>query len=292
MNIQSFKKFISESIIDPKRSSLSPIVFNKPKNPNPRLKPKVRSFILDRIHDLAQDMPIVGYTLIGSILTLRYTDDSDLDINVLISGNNADIEKFRKISAKKSGKVVPGTKHPVNLHIVNTEKDFENANESADAVYDLDDDIFIKREIDRPFHIEKYFGAFKQHVSKINLLKQDLKHDLIDYEQLKKADKKEVKNLRALIQKELDEIEKSAVGLADHLEKIKQDRRDAFAKPLSSDDIRKYGAKNRLPENVLYKLLEKYHYLEFLKRVDDIIGDDGKVSDDEADELAKLIKHR
>ena len=75
-------------------------------------------------------------------------------------------------------------------------------------------------------------------------------------------------------------------------EKIKQNRRNAFAKTVTSKEIREYGAKNRLPENVIYKLLEKYHYLEFLKNVEDIVGDDNKISDKEADELSDYILNK
>ena len=40
--------------------------------------------------------------------------------------------------------------------------------------------------------------------------------------------------------------------------------------------------KNRLPKNVIYKMLEKYHYLKFYKKCKDL---DDKVSDDEIDDL-------
>ena len=48
---------------------------------------------------------------------------------------------------------------------------------------------------------------------------------------------------------------------------------------------RQFGIKNRLPKNVIYKMLEKYHYLKFYKKCKKIL-DDGKVSDDkEIDDL-------
>ena len=52
---------------------------------------------------------------------------------------------------------------------------------------------------------------------------------------------------------------------------------------MSPDEIRKYGIKNRLP-NVIYKMLEKYHYLKFYKKCKKIL-DDGKVDDKEIDDL-------
>ena len=39
------------------------------------------------------------------------------------------------------------------------------------------------------------------------------------------------------------------------------DRRKAFDSDMSPEEIRKYGIKNRLPKAVIYKMLEKYHYI-------------------------------
>ena len=53
---------------------------------------------------------------------------------------------------------------------------------------------------------------------------------------------------------------------------------------MTPDEIKTYSIKNRLPKNVVYKMLEKYHYLKFLKKCKKIL-DDGEVSDDEIDSL-------
>jgi len=53
---------------------------------------------------------------------------------------------------------------------------------------------------------------------------------------------------------------------------------------MSPDEIRQFGIKNRLPKNVIYKMLEKYHYLKFYKKCKKIL-DDGEVTDAEIDSL-------
>ena len=53
---------------------------------------------------------------------------------------------------------------------------------------------------------------------------------------------------------------------------------------MSPEEIRKFGIKNRLPKNVIYKMLEKYHYIKFYKYCKKIL-DDGVVSDKEIDDL-------
>src|SRR5210317_2472076 len=58
---------------------------------------------------------------------------------------------------------------------------------------------------------------------------------------------------------------------------------------MSPDEIRQYGVKNRLPKNVIYKMLEKYHYLKFYKKCKKIL-DDGEVTDAEIDSLKTEAK--
>mgnify|MGYP000158447431 CR=1 FL=1 len=47
----------------------------------------------------------------------------------------------------------------------------------------------------------------------------------------------------------------------------------AFDKDMSPDQIKTFSIKNRLPKNVIYKMLEKYHYLTFLKKCKKILDD-------------------
>ena len=55
---------------------------------------------------------------------------------------------------------------------------------------------------------------------------------------------------------------------------------------MTPDEIKTFSIKNRLPKNVVYKMLEKYHYLTFLKKCKNIL-DDGEVTDAEIDSLRK-----
>ena len=56
---------------------------------------------------------------------------------------------------------------------------------------------------------------------------------------------------------------------------------------MSPDEIRKFGVKNRLPKNVIYKMLEKYHYLKFFKKLKEIM-EDGKITPAELKSLSKI----
>lgn len=288
--MKKFRQVVKESIIDPVRPTLSPQVFDHPESENASLKPHVQEFIRHRILDLFQDMEIRHYALIGSILTHRWTETSDIDLNVRVDASYKNIKELRKIAVKKSGHLLPNTLHPVNFHLVFDDEEYQHKLKVADGVYDVVSNVWLRKpDESRPFDVSEYFGMFKKKVAEFNALKSELKHDLIDYTALKNLPRESLSKLRKLIAQQLKEVEKDALNLSDYYDKIKQDRRDAFDKPITRDEIRKYGSKNRLPENVIFKLMEKYHYLEFLKKVDEIIGSDRKLSKDEADELADYV---
>jgi hypothetical protein len=278
--------FIVESIIDPDRKVLSFKIFDFNTSKNPKLKESVISQIQIGLSELAKYTKIIDYSLIGSILTRRYTDQADLDVTVLIDADNQELKNLKHVLKQINGKLVFGTEHPINYFLVNNQKDYFRKLSLADAVFNIKKNAFERKSVFKKFNVKKYLSDFKSIVTAIDTHANKLISDLFDYEQLNLADKIELKYLRMKI---LNKLEDDAIELSDIYHKIKKDRQDAFDRELSPDDIKKYGDKNRLPENVIYKLLEKYHYLDFLKRIDSILGDDRELTSVEANELVSLL---
>jgi predicted nucleotidyltransferase len=284
--MKHFLEFLTESILDPEQPTLSPQLFDL--DEEPRLKQEVRNQIIAGIAKLSKAANVLDYTLIGSTLTRRYTNDSDIDINVLINATQDDYDSAKTAAIENSGKLVNGTKHPINYHVLSDKSDFDNANESADGVFDISKNEFIRKPIEKPFHVDKYFSAFKDVVKKIDVMKDELKDDLIDYSVLKTMSKGDAESIQKLIKSELEQIESDVKGLSALHDKIIADRNAGFQKKLTAKDIREYGTKNRLPGNVVYKLLERYHYLAFLHEVEKALAD-GKVSDKDAENLLDVV---
>ena len=288
-----FKEFIKESIIDIPRKTYAPGVFDKADTPKPTLKPSVKKQVLDGIKTFEKFGKVVKYTLIGSILTKQYRDDADLDINILfdIPGSKAEQEKvhdsIREYQGEINGKTIPGTKHPINYFSIIDPATFSKARDMADGTFDIDTNKWIRRPEPGKFEPEKYVADFQKHVSEIDVVKGELARDMIDYEELKGLTSSEIDNLSKLVSDKLDEIKDSINTLIDIGAKTIANRKDAFEKDMSPDEIRKFGVKNRLPKNVIYKMLEKYHYLKFFKKLNEIM-EDGKITPDELKSLSKI----
>ena len=276
-NMKTFKDYlIKESIIDIPRRTYAPGVFDNADSKDPKIKPSVKELINKQIEVFEKEYPVIKIALIGSILTKRYRNDADLDINVLfdVPKDKQEDERVnlsqKYLSAKNpkniQGKLIPGTKHPINYYFITDQKTYDDQNKKADAVFDIEKDKFIKRPDDFTFDTNLYIKEFERKVQELDVVKGELKRDIIDYHELVELQPDDILNLQEKINEKLEEIEDSIKEIIKIGDNVDADRRAAFAGDMTPDEIRKYGVKNRLPKNVIYKMLEKYHYLKFLKK--------------------------
>lgn len=287
-------KTFKESIIDIPRKTYAKAVFDDADTNNPKIKPSVKALIDKQIEMFEEEYPVVKVGLIGSILTKRYRADADLDLNVLFKVPQDKREEERVRLSKKylsttspdsiQGKNIPGTQHPINFYFITDIKTYNDQEKKADAVFDIENNKFIKRPDDFTFDKSIYIKDFERKVQEIDVVKGELKRDIIDYDELKELQPDDILNLQELINDKLEEIEDSIEDIIKIGDGVDAERRAAFDTDMSPDEIRKYGIKNRLPKNVVYKMLEKYHYLKFFKKCKAIL-DDGEVTDAEVDSL-------
>jgi predicted nucleotidyltransferase len=285
---------LKESIIDIPRSTYAPGVFDNADTKDPKIKSSVKAMIDKQIEDFEKEYPVLKITLIGSILTKRYRNDADLDINVLfdVPKDKQEEERLRLskqfLSVKNpdniQGKLIPSTKHPVNYYLITDQETYDDQNKKADAVFDITNNKFIKRPEDFTFDSNLYLKDFERKVQEIDVIKGELKRDIIDYDELSDLKPNDIQGLQDKVNSKLKEIEKDLQDIINIGDTVDAERRAAFDTDMTPDQIRTYGIKNRLPKAVIYKMLEKYHYITFFKRCKKIL-DDGKVSDDEIDSL-------
>ena len=113
-----------------------------------------------------------------------------------------------------------------------------------------------------------------------------------DWTLISELDADEVAELKFRLQSKLEEIEKDANDLVDMYTTTKEERRKAFETPMTPDQIAKWGEQQRLPKNVVYKMLEKYYYFDFLHKIEEIVGDDEKIDDTEMKTLLKYLEKK
>ena len=293
-HLKNQKQNLQDAVIDIPRQTYAVGVFSNPEDKDPKIKPEIIGMIMKQFTEFKKEYPILDYSLIGSILTKRYRDDADLDINVLfdVPKEKQEEERLRLsqkyLSAKSpdsvNGKLIPGTRHPINYYFITDKQTYDDQNKKADAVFDIGKNKFVKRPEDFEFDPSLYVKDFEKKVQEIDVIKGELKRDIIDYKELKGLTTNDVLNLQDKVKDKLEEIEDSIEDIIKIGDVVIADRRKAFDSDMSPEQIRQFGIKNRLPKAVIYKMLEKYHYITFYKYCKKIL-DDGVVTDKEIDDL-------
>ena len=285
-------KLIREAVIDIPRRTYAKGVFDDADTDNPKLKQGVLDIIHNQIKQFNDIRPVLKYSLVGSILTKTYRDDADLDVNVLFDVPLEDRDVVRKELAKSlssiNGALVPGTKHPINYYIITDPNVKETNDKMADAVFDIKNNTFIRKAKEFKFDPKRYAADFEKKVREIDVVQGELKRDIIDYNELKELNPDDVLNLQDLINEKLNEIEESIEQLVSIGNTVLKDRADAFATDMTPEEIKTFGRKNALPKNVIYKMLEKYHYLTFYKKLKDILSD-GEITDAEINSIDEAL---
>ena len=150
---------------------------------------------------------------------IRYRNDADLDLNVLfdVPKEKQEEERVRLsqqyLSAKNpnniQGKLIPGSKHPINYYFITDQKTYDDQNKKADAVFDIETNKFIKRPDDFVFDPSLYVREFERKVQELDVVKGELKRDIIDYNELKELTPNDVLDLQEKIKDKLEEMKEN-----------------------------------------------------------------------------------
>lgn len=261
---------LHESVIDIPRNSLDPTVFQFPDGGAPIMHPIIKTQIMANIDKFRPLVPVVKYFVVGSILTKNYTPHSDIDVNVQIDPpNDRIVESIFDLLKNINGKLAAGTTHPINFYAITKDYDLDK----TDAAYDVANESWIKEPKNVGVDVDDYMNNFKTAVGSIDFTAAELRRDIIDLETLQSFDEGQVQDLSGRVDAKIKEIESGIESIVSSYSSLRTLRKTAFEKDMSPAELRKYGKKNKLPENVIYKLIERYYYFDFMRKLKEIIAD-------------------
>ena len=282
----------TEGILSPTQETLDPEIFEQKRDGSYVLWEWVRSFLLDVVAtEFVAFGEVVGVYLVGSILSYQWEKDSDIDLSIVLK--TEDDEDFRlaiehAVEISGSGKLyIPETQHRVEPYIV-AEEDWEETAKLKDGIYDVVRNKWIKGPYSYRADVARYMRRFRSLIRDVDIQIGELKRDLIDFDDLFSWDAEALNGLYKEVQRKIREVNLDVKRLVRTYEKIHQKRTAAFTKPLTPAQLRKYATANLLPSNVIYKLLQRYHYLRLLKAVTRALEKaGGKIDEPEDVELVK-----
>jgi hypothetical protein len=277
---------LTESVIDMPRNSLDPTVFEFPDEGMPFFRPAIKVQILETVEAINRIVPVNDCYVVGSILTKQYSASSDIDVNVEVDPmEGMGREAVYLLTKRKNGELAVGTTHPINFFIVEGEYDVDK----SQAAYDVANERWLKEPENDDVQVVAYLDKFQDAVGHIDLTIGSLRRNIIDYDELRSLDKSQIKQLGSLVKNKLEEIEADMEFLIQTKQQTVEQRRAAFSREMTPEEIKKYGKKYKLPENVIYKMLEKYYYLDFIKIIKNLLAD-GELSDSDIRKVKDLGK--
>jgi len=277
--MKSFKEHLqrkmNENVLDPINKTKSKEIWNT----NEKLLPDVKRTILAALYSWwdkfgLERKDVKKVLILGSITGFQYNDASDVDVNVVA---NLSKEKISSIYKMLPGNVKIG-KHPVNYYITADEFDAGR----ADGVYNIEKETWEKPvkkvdpKVDNNYVLEvaKFFmdgidariAEYERDKKDVSTYKDYLKNNDLE------LNKEEIE--KAIIQKENEvKADVSALEVGHHV--IKAFRWEAFEKDAHPYELSiTIKSPNLTLNNLIYKTLEKYGYLE---RLDTIMKKEGKL---------------
>jgi hypothetical protein len=278
-----------ESVIDMTRKSLDPAIFDKDCDQY-LMKPEVVNFLQSVIDKIDDDIThVINHFIKGSILSFQWNDKTDIDL--LIETNRIsenDRRRIQDIIDERFSINIPGTEHPLQIYINSGKYDLEN----ADGIYDLNKG-WIKGPYNIAANVDDYMSKFRKTVGSVDTSTGELKRDLIDYDMLKELPTDDVDGIEKKIEEKLEEIDGDVEDLVFQYKHIRNMRHDAFKEDMTPEDLAKYGTKNALPENVIFKLLERYYYLEFMRELKNLIDNNNDIdTEEEIDQVKNILRDK
>ena len=277
---------MNESVIDPTREDLDLKVFDVIDD-QLIIKPAIKDQILRLVERIG--IPVSNVYIKGSILSRQWLPQTDIDVLIETDEDMSDdyYERLKnEIKELYNGIKARGTDHPLEFYVVRGTFDASR----ADGLYDLINDRWIKGPYDLEVNPDEYLDKFEKTVHEIDLAKDELERDLIDYQILKSLRGEQIAHLEQRIQDKIDEINDSIETLVAQYQRLSDLRDHAFSKDLTPDEIREYGSKKALPDNVIFKLLQRYHYIKLMQELKKIIKQHGKLeTDQEIQKVQQLV---
>jgi len=279
--------YLGESVLDIPRNGLDPEVFQFPEMGAPIINNRIKQQIIDGVSQIHLVLPVQDYYVLGSILTPKYNAHSDLDVNCEVDAAIApiDVEGIVALLKNINGKLAIGTQHPINFFVV--QGTFDQS--KTEAIYDIANDRWIKEPETESFNVRRFMDKYKQKLTGIDMATAELRRDLIDYEELAELDKNDITNIDFEVKKIISNIEADVAKIVKMYDNARILRKNAFQKDMSPMEIRKFGKKNNLPDNVLYKMMEKYFYRDLALKLKPLLAD-GEIEKKDIPKVKKTFK--
>jgi len=278
LNEDEIETLLSESSVDFPMPTLDSLLWKQLEDGSYVMDEKAKQRIMRTLekNPYYSDMDIEDVRVIGSITSNLYTDDTDIDVHIVLKAPlggdiNDEVKEWSRDAMKYIGD------HPIELYV----QDNPSQDMLSVGVYSITQDKWLKE----PSFVDSDYNpyeVFKNVLSKVEELAKvadahlgELKRDVIDYslvvDAYKRLDDKGKESLKAFIDEKLNEIEKDIETLLKDKKEWIEYRRSTPATTdpeLAFKDMEVVKQWNDV--NAVFKFINRYGYLKVVSELEKI----------------------
>lgn len=288
-------------------------IFTDVLSSSPRLQPSVRNTIRLYVGNIKEYLPVSGVKIVGPCLSMVHAPDCPVEVMIEVedrlaidpvAGSSKMLAAYKDISLIQNTPL-PSNPHTLRFLIVNTpekkdgedtSKAYEKAYEHYEDVYDVEADGWIKHdslktydsESEMKADVDKFLNDLSRRVAVIDLKVSDASNGIADVEELKQRFKaRQLPELKKQLEAKLAQIEADVKTILKRYERLNKARASEY----KTADAKKLAtlAKNaELPDDIVYRLLERYYYVELSQKLNEIL-DGGPVTADSVVDLKTVF---
>lgn len=235
--------------------------------------------------------------VVGSICTNLHEDDADLDVHIHLKNPEEFSEQLRKDVmqwSKKRKKYVAN--NPIEVYV----QDNPAQDLMSDGAYDVLTDTWLKGPslVDQDYNPYEVYGSVlakvEEFAKEADVSLGALKRDVIDYKVIQDAYVKLPDESKAKLQKFLDEKLAEIDNQINELLKDKKEwidyRRSTPVTTNPEDVMKDLGVVQQWRDvNATFKFLNRYGLLKIISDLEQIRGEDKKVTHDEVPAVADVV---
>lgn len=266
------KSYLNESVIDIPMDDLDPTVFRTfDDNRPPILMPGIKNQILKDIDSINALITVNDFFMTGDLLTKKYNSKSEIEIMVEIDPSELDNishSNIVRLLNKINKRYATGTTHTINYTIVTHEIDEIN----IENMYDIVNERWIKTGPALDSVLSPIYTKLLSSIESLDIATGKLKKNLINMNDVKELPEKYKKRFIYILKYKVKQMDRGIKDLLKTYKNINPKQYEMFIKKTTSlEDLHRIKANKNLPENVVYKLFEKYYYIKFLQKLVSLI---------------------
>ncbi|KKM71441.1 hypothetical protein LCGC14_1430570, partial [marine sediment metagenome] len=299
------------SILDEPRATLDSAIWDIGRDDLPMLKPSIKIHIVENFLSyvarfggyIKPEQWVKNMFYTGSTATYAYNDMSDIDIHIVVDW--IDLAALNPDKSKADPKEMwqelhdvfwwtlnkiklPGTKHPLTYYVM-PPGDEKKLVDQKEEIYDIGHEVWLippgkamnlTEEVIDPALEEasEFMARINQHIA-------DARRGVIDYALLQEVITSENAADRYIqIAGKVKEIDHHLKELKEEYALLKQKRTDAF----EQGDSLVGGNSNWSMGNIIFKIVERYKYMDILRKIKRIT-DDMDLRPDQIQEIANVL---